>query len=277
MMTNLYGLRNSIPNSTEFGALFYVGVGSANRLRSHWRHGRKASHHNPLVQDVLSEHVAHNVIPGQEILVVCPSHEYAFELEAKYIESLGRKRLGTGLLCNIAKGGDGPDSELMSDPAIRKKISAASKANWAKPESREKQSKIMRSVGKTESFKKAVSEQTKVALNNPTTRAKHLAALGKVNEDLSKESRSASQKKSYEDNPERRVKVSKWAKESNLDPAMRRRRSVAVTAANLNSWSDPLIRAKRIAGMQGKKKTMSAAALNARRLNLLKRKSLALQ
>lgn len=42
--------------------------------------------------------------------------------------------------------------------------------------------------------------------------------------------------------------------------------SLKMTVANLNSWSNPEIRAKRIAGMKGKKKTMSNEALEQRRL-----------
>jgi len=44
-----------------------------------------------------------------------------------------------------------------------------------------------------------------------------------------------------------------------------------VSANNYISWSDPEVRERRITGMQGKKKTMTPAAIEARRNNAAKR------
>lgn len=48
--------------------------------------------------------------------------------------------------------------------------------------------------------------------------------------------------------------------------------SEKLTDVNRESWKDPEIRARRIAGMLGKKKTMTVAAIEARRSNAAKRK-----
>lgn len=53
-------------------------------------------------------------------------------------------------------------------------------------------------------------------------------------------------------------------------PHVKAAKSAATKRLNAKAWSDPETRAARIAAMQGKKKTMSAAALEARRLNAKK-------
>lgn len=58
-----------------------------------------------------------------------------------------------------------------------------------------------------------------------------------------------------------------------LDPEINARRSVASKAASTLSWTDPEIRAKRIAGMKGKKKARTAASDEARYANAQKSRS----
>lgn len=270
MQTNLYGLVDNRPNSQGFGELFYVGVGNNKRMLTHGNLARKGLHRNRHVQEVFDDHTRQGLSPTCRVLAICPSHAYAFDLEVKAIKSFGRKSRGEGHLCNIAAGGNGPDAELMNDPEVLAKMSDACKFNWTIPDYRDRVVNAIRKNGKSESFRSSVSSGTRKAFENPDVRARHLAALEKVNASQSTEQRSDAQVKSYESNPERRVKVSAWAKHHNSLPEVKEAKSKASTAANFTSWQDPSIRAKRVAGMKGKKKTLSPEALEARRLNLQK-------
>lgn len=105
----------------------------------------------------------------------------------------------------------------------------------------------------------------------PASAAQRLK-MKEVNAGLDHAKRSAARKKEPEDTDMRRSETMKTRWESTSSEEKQRRAEQA-SALNLVSWADPEVRARRIAGMRGKKKTMTAAALEARKLNASKRKS----
>jgi len=199
-MIQLYGLydRRAGMNS----APFYVGITSVERMYRHTGAAKTGKHWNKYVQQVFDEHFAEGIEPEYKTLCVCPDKEYAGAIERGMIKAYGRKIDG-GILCNIAQGGEGPDSELMSRPDMREKNRLA-------------------------------------------------------------------QIRSYARIPERREKARRAAKEINSRPEVKASKSAKTKELNARLWADPEHRAKRIAGIRGKKKTMSEVSLAARRANALK-------
>ncbi len=95
--------------------------------------------------------------------------------------------------------------------------------------------------------------------------------MKEINERFSSEKRRAARCKEPSDTNARRSETMRlrWAEKTAEE---KQAIGKLITANNNSSWSDPVIRAKRIAGMQGKKKTMTPAALESRKRNLAKRK-----
>jgi hypothetical protein len=59
--------------------------------------------------------------------------------------------------------------------------------------------------------------------------------------------------KSYAENPERRLIASRGGRAANLNPASNEIRSSASREMNVRTWADPVVRARRVAAMKGKK------------------------
>lgn len=265
----LYGIYENRPENRFFAQPFYIGIGTPERPLKHLSVARRGLHFNRGVQRVCAGHFARGVDPRIQVLAILPNRDYARLVERNAIRIFGRRRVKSekGCLCNIAKGGDGPDAELMRDPRIRRKISRAGRRTWRKEGYRERQCQIYREASARPETRRRVSEGTRRALNRPETRDKHVEALKLVNAGLSSEKRSEVQKQSYANNPDRRRRVSEAQREVNARPGVRESKSLKSTAMNIRTWADPAISQRRISGMQGKKKTMTPAAIAARRLN----------
>lgn len=102
------------------------------------------------------------------------------------------------------------------------------------------------------------------------SREKHLAALDRINSNLTSENRSINVLKHFSKFEKGESPQAKQFLKMGKDVEINKVRSEKSTAANLINWQDEEIRNKRIAGMIGKKKTMSDAALESRRVNAKK-------
>lgn len=205
MTTNLYALIESRVGHENFGKPFYIGIGTAKRPRKHFAEANgKGGHRNWRLHEVLMSHRAAGIAPEIQIIGTYSNRADACAAERREIAKWGRTGIEEGgILCNLASGGQGPDSELMQMPEIRKRNSEAQKRR------------------PRETFENAI-------------------AAGRLN-----------------------------AK----DEAINALRSTASTAANNRNWSDPEVRARRVAGMRGKKKQRSEASDQARRENAKKAQS----
>lgn len=97
-----------------------------------------------------------------------------------------------------------------------------------------------------------------------------------LNQFLTPDDRKYNRSKEPLDTNERRAKTMKKVHAERSESE--KTRLAAITSANnLKTWSDPEVRSKRVAGMLGKKKTMSPAALESRKLNAQKRRKLNLK
>lgn len=268
----LYGLYERRPGNKWFGQPIYIGIGTRKRPRKHLSDARRGRHYNEGLQKVCRGHIARGLEPEVRILAILPNREYANLVKIRAIKAFGRRRVRSenGCLCNIAKGGDGPDSELMRDPQTLEKLSAIGKARWKDAAYQEQQRESRAAAHARPEVKQNISDGTRVAINRPDTRKKHLKALKRVNAGQSTERRSAIQKKHHDEHPERRARTGEVAKLLARDPAIQASRSAKSTAANHRTWADDTIRQRRVLGMQGKKKTPSPQALAARRANLVK-------
>jgi hypothetical protein len=100
--------------------------------------------------------------------------------------------------------------------------------------------------------------------------AKQRERMKEINATFSSDQRKAFRAKEPLDTNSRRSKTvtANWEKKSSAEKAAI---AAKLSEINLSSWSNPEVRAKRIAGMRGKKKTMSVAALEARKKNAASR------
>lgn len=235
VQTNLYALIEMRPDHWNFGKPFYIGIGNKKRPRQHLTAVKsKDGHYNAALHRIFQKHIDLGLEPEIKILATCPTREAACMLEIMLIAQYGRR--GTepnGTLVNITKGGDGGDSELMNSPEMKAKLST----------------------------------RTKSALHEPTIRARHIEALEKVNATFTTERRSAVQSKK---SPEAKARSTAALMAIHADPVIQAKRAENSREPQKKAWADPEKRAKRIAGLQGNKKTMTPAALEARRANAQK-------
>lgn len=96
------------------GEIFYVGKGKGNRAYS--KHNRSNFWQRTVNKYGLDVFIIENNLTEEE----------AFELEIKYIKSIGRRDLGTGTLVNMSDGGEGNAGHQFSEET-KLKISVAKK------------------------------------------------------------------------------------------------------------------------------------------------------
>ena len=122
------------------GTPFYVGKGSGRRCLRH-----RTSQKNNLLKGTLKKLHDQNLEP-----IIAKLHEMldeskAFAIERDMIKKFGRRNLGTGSLCNLSDGGEGP-SGLKHTDETKAKMSDSHKGNKCAvgykhtPEAREKMS-----------------------------------------------------------------------------------------------------------------------------------------
>lgn len=267
MPISLYALIESRPSHPNMGQPFYVGIGNKVRPRAHIRDARKpAGCRNRLLNLAIRGHFDLGLEPEIRIIFLFETRAQADAAEREMIARLGRLgRDNGGILCNVARGGDGPDSTLMSDPEIVAKIGAASRAMWAEPGARTAHGERIKALyeGNPEARARHGSRM-KAALATPEVRQKHLAELQRINTAFTTDDRRAAEAKRT---PDSRARSLAALTASRTDPEIQARRRENSREPQKNSWADPEIRARRIAAMKGKKKTMSEAAVAARQAN----------
>lgn len=245
----LYGLYERRPTSPWVGQPFYVGIGSLKRPAAHLSKCRRGQHRNSGVQSIFDEHIKDQMEPEARILAILPNREYACETERKAIAVFG-KRADGGCLVNVAAGGDGPDPALMQNPEIIAKISAAAKAQRLDPEHVRLHLDRVNAAIARPGWRAKVSQGTKAALHKPDVRAKHLEGLKRANAAQSAEERSRIQREHYAQHPARRARVSEAMKERLSRPGVLEELGRKSTASDNRTWADPVVRARRIAGMR---------------------------
>lgn len=269
MAVILYALIERRPNEPHFGKPLYIGIGSKLRPYSHFSKARSPKGHpNKELHAAIAAHFALGIEPEVEILAVFTTKDEAANAEIATIMAYGRLGRDTdGILFNVARGGNGPDPTLMNDPEILAKIAAASKAQWSSQEARDEQGRKVTEAHARPDVKARIIERTTKALNEPETRSKHLAALERINAAMTSEMRVKAAAKKSPDGVARSTAALAAAR---ANPRIKAKRAENSREPAKNSWADPVIRAKRVDGMTGKKKTMSPEALAARRANALK-------
>ncbi len=124
MTTNLYALIEARLGHPCFGEPFYVGIGTAKRPYRHLAQSRtKRGHRNLRLHEILVSHSALGFVPGVMIIATFETKDAAGIAEIAEIARYGRIGIEpTGTLCNLARGGQGHDAELMrrswANPAI---------------------------------------------------------------------------------------------------------------------------------------------------------------
>lgn len=262
----LYGLIEQRPDHPGFGNPFYVGIGTSKRPYVHFKHARsQRGCRNLLLHAFITDHFAEGIEPAVRVMAEFATREDACAAEKAAIIRYGRigRDIG-GALCNMAAGGQGADPELLKDAGILARISAASRKNWADPAYREVREEALRAAYQRPEVLARVAAATAAALNEPETRAKHLAALNRINAAFTTEERSAAAAKKSPEGVAASVAALVAAR---ANPAIEAKRRANSREPQKNSWADPEIRARRIAAMKGKKKTMTPEAVAARQAN----------
>lgn len=278
MTTNLYALIEARPDDANFGKPFYVGMGTAKRPYTHFRHARGPQGcRNRLLQVVIAAHFAIGIEPGVLVLGTFVTKMEAGEAERAAIKLYGRwGRDPGGPLCNIAHGGEGPDSTIMNDPEIKAKLrnaalnrhpditakctaalaaardatrddpvfqakkraatSATHKASWADPVIRARRIAALKGKKKTPS---------------PEALASRRANLVKARSEESAEALSAGLRTNWQ-KPGFREKRSASQSAAWADPEKRANMLSGRTEGIAESWRNPEVRARRIAGIRAK-------------------------
>lgn len=266
MPISLYALIEGRPGHPNFGQPLYVGIGNRIRPRAHIRDAKKpAGCRNRLLNLAIREHLAQGIEPQVKIIAMLDTREKADAAERELIGRLGRLgRDPGGILCNVAHGGDGPDSALMSDPETVEKLRIAGIARFADPAVRAAHGQTIAAFYNDPAVRQQHAAKVKRGLAIPEIRERHLAGLERVNANLSTEDRRAAADRKSEDGKARSIGALRAA---NADPAIQARRRENSRQPQKDAWADPEIRARRVAAMKGKKKTMTPAAIAARAAN----------
>lgn len=268
MSTNLYALIEARPSHPNFGRPFYIGIGTAKRPYRHLAQSRATKgHRNLRLHEILVSHRLLGIVPGVQILAVYPDKATAGQAEKEAIKLHGRQGIEpTGILCNLASGGQGPDAELMRLPEVRKRNSDAQKRRH--PDT---------FLASTEAARRnaidpqinATRAAVSTAMNNrtwadPEIRARRTAAMLGKKKTLSPEAIQARRANGAKSNtPEANALKSKASLERWARPEFVAMRSRNQTAA----WADPEKRANMLAGRsEGISKSWDNPEVRARRI-----------
>lgn len=273
MTTNLYALIETRPGHPRLGEPFYIGIGTATRPYRHLQQSRtKVGHRNLRLHEILVGHQALGFAPRILIIASFETKDEAGKAEKAEIAKYGREGIDPrGTLCNLAKGGQGPDAELMRLPEVRKRNSEAQKRR--SPESRAGSDAALaanRLNPEVEAKRRRNSSAPqKASWSDPEIRAKRTEAMKGKKKTASPEALAARQANAGKANtPEANAKKGEAARLRWADPEFRaamaakriaawqdpekRARMLAGRSEGISeSWKDPEVRAKRIAGILG--------------------------
>jgi hypothetical protein len=265
----MYALVENRPGNRMFGEPFYIGIGNAQkRYGMHLCLSRRNKHYNSHLQEVINAHLSVSVRPLVKTLCI-GSSRYISELEKKAIKAYGGNRLEGGVLCNMTRGGDGPPSELMSNPVILAKVSAASKATFQRPGYREAHAARAKAAYVSQELRDRVGAATKAALAKPESRARLLAALDRIHAQRTPEQYREYAKKARDNHPERaeadRQRLIARQAAITADPVLAAKRREIRSRDAKAAWADPIMRAARLARMKGVRKDTSSPEWKAAR------------
>lgn len=183
MKSNFYVYIHVKPND---GEIFYVGKGKGYRVYS--KHGRNKFWKNIVNKYGLDIFILENNLTEEE----------AFELEEKYIESIGRRDLNTGTLVNMTNGGEGMMGRKLSEEH-RQKISETLTGHRHPEETRQKISKARTGRKLSEEHKCKISEAAKKRSTSEEYRRKLSEAAKKRNTEEYRRKQSEALKKYWAD------------------------------------------------------------------------------
>lgn len=103
----------------------YVGKGTKRYARAEF-HWLERNRRNPFLNRVLSKIAEAELVPIVEIIQAFDTEQDAFNLERALINQYGRRNIGTGTLCNLTDGGEGPNGLVMT-LKTRQRMSAVKK------------------------------------------------------------------------------------------------------------------------------------------------------
>lgn len=208
-------------------APLYVGKGcdtfkkrNAVRARRHWMHQSQ----NPILRNILSQMKSAGLLPRLEIVARFATEQEAFENECVLIAQYGRRNTGTGGLCNLTDGGEGPSGTIAS-PEARARMSAAQKRIKNDPEMKRRISAAMKEVHADPEFVAKRAASLRAAMATPEHKAIRSAFMKEVHaRPGDKEARSASLRASLASPEARELKsmASKsWQRPENVDAKRR--------------------------------------------------------
>ena len=228
----LYGLLEQRPGHPNFGSPFYVGIGTRRRPYRHFALARsKKKHPNQALQGVLEAHFALDIDPIVRIIDTFQTYAESFVAEIAMIKHYGRMAYEPGgTLCNLAPGGQSTDPE-------------AQRLSWLDEGIRAKRVAGMKGVRKTDTpsgraARKANANLPKSAEAIALMRA--AAVRSWANPEFAQQ-RSVERAAMWQD-PEKRANMLEGRGEIQTelwkDPAIREKRTTAISGAVADKWAN---------------------------------------
>lgn len=215
------------PRPRKKNAPIYVGKGTSwyGRPDDHWSNKNRS--HNPLFGNVLSKIRSAGLKPIVEIIAAYDEEADAFYLEKALIKRFGRRDLGTGTLCNLTDGGEGPAGRIVS-VETRAKMSASQVARFGKMTPAERSAiAIKANASRTPEERSAIMVAVTATISRETLRdraAKARAVIGQLGtEEYSARVRAGLAKQTPEERSERcRTREQKKTPEERSEIARKR-------------------------------------------------------
>lgn len=152
------------------GVPIYVGKGINGRARFHWERGCTSRGLREILRDIK----AASLVPVVEIVARFHTEAEAFHYERQLILRFGRRELGTGPLCNLSDGGEGPVGHRHTTDVLAK-IAEASRKMHSDPDFVARRARSISAALSRPEVRAARSVVTKEVHARPGQREKRLA------------------------------------------------------------------------------------------------------